>query len=580
MNQGELEEAESLIRSALELSRLTARRSEEAAQLNNLGVVLQRGGQVQGAIEAFAKALAIDEDLGSREGRAFDLRNLGTAYGIQGDYDRALGALDEALAISRELGIKFNEVESLYRRGEVLEALEQDSEAGAMFDEAARLATQLSLPEVQWRSLYALGRLERKRGQSESARAYFARSLDVAERLGRSREGGTRGASRDDLYEDAITLAAQNEDTEAVVSLIERRRGRIRLDAFANRTVTLANPEAQRLLRQDFKARDRVVAALRDQARENPGASERVNEARQAQADARQELRARFPRIAQTFTLSSLDGEALGALRSSLPPNTTVLVFYVGETQSYATLLTNTELFLIPVAARRSELEPQIKELSTRMAAFAEVDALLNALGETLFAALADRIPASNQLVIVPDPILADVPWPALNLDGKALIDRWPVSELGQIGMLSELFEQEAESPRTVAAFAYGDDLPFAPLEARAISAAPVLGAQATLARLRETQSDAWALAVHGRLDPADPLGSALELAPDSENDGRLEAYEVFSFPNAPALLTLSGCSTAAGTFGGQARVSLADSFLTAGSQTVVATQSRVSDFA
>ncbi len=577
MNQGELEEAQSLIREALDLSRITGRESEEAAQLNNLGVVLQRGSQIDEAIEAFAGALEIDELLGSREGRAFDLRNLGVAYGRRGEYDRALEALNEALALSQELGIKFNEVESLFRRGEVLEAMDSDTEAGTMFESAAELATQIALPEMQWRSLYALGRLEEERGQKDSARAYYLRSLDVAERLGRSRDESSRRATRDDLYEDAVRLAADADDVEGVFELFERRRGRDRLDAFANRTVELANPAAQSLLRQETRARDRVYAAQRDVARGREGARERLESAKREYDERRAELSRRFPRIARTFTMNPVP---LKTLQASLPERTLVTSFLIGSRRSYAMVVSRERARLVRLEARRDQLNPLLDELRNRMRAFAPVDTALLAVGGLLFSLLEEELAGAERIVVVPDRVLGDVPFAALRLGDQSLIERWAVSEVSSAGSLVDLLARPAPRARTVTAFAYGSDLPFATLEARSVSSSPVLAAQATIERLRGNRSDAWALAVHGTLDSRDPLGSALELAPSARDDGRLRAHQIFSFPAVPALVTLSGCETAVRSAAGTARLSLADSFLTAGSQAIIATHHRVSDFA
>ncbi|MEM6730286.1 MAG: CHAT domain-containing tetratricopeptide repeat protein, partial [Myxococcota bacterium] len=577
MNQGTLDEAEMLIRSALELSRITKRSSEEAAQLNNLGVVLQRSNRLEEAVESFSLALQIDERLGSREGRAFDLRNLGTAYGRLEQYDTALVALDEALALSRELGIKFNEVESLYRRGEVLENLNKQSEAGAMYDEASVLAAQIAVPEVQWRSLYALGRLEEQRGQTSSARAFYERSLRVAERLGRSRDESARGATRDDLYEDAIRLAISEDNLADAFQLFERRSARARLDAFSNRAVTLSDPEAQRLLRQELRSRDRVYAAERDVSRGRDGARERLAIAREQRETHYAELVAYSPRIARSF---NLDPAALSELQAALPANSALVSTLVGNRRSYALLVQRDSVKAVRLEANRATLLPLVRELRERMDAFAPVDSALRALGGLLLEPLASELQGVRQLIFVPDTTLSTVPLAAMPLGDTMLVDRFLISEVSSASLLVDLIQETPARLRTVSAFAYGTDLPFANLEARSVSASPTLAADATIARLRADTSDAWDLAVHATLDPRDPLGSALKLAPSAEDDGRLEASEVFDFPRVPALVSLSGCETAIGSTDGRARLSLADSFLTAGAQSVVATQSRVSDLA
>ncbi|MEO1171181.1 MAG: tetratricopeptide repeat protein [Myxococcota bacterium] len=570
LNQGELTEAENLIRAALELSRLVARPSEEAAQLNNLGVVLQRGGRLDEAIQSFRNALAIDEQLGSREGRAFDLRNLGTALGRKERYDEALAALDEALTLSRELGNRFNEIQSLFYRGEVLLALGRGAEAGAMFEESATLATQFAIPEVQWRSLYALGRLEEDRAQERSARQYYRDALQVSERLGRSSEAAGEVSTRDDLYEDAVRLAVKAEDLDEVFNLFDRRRARARLDAFANRTVTFAEPEAQEMLRAERRARDAVIAAERELSRDGDNAVAAVDSARQAQRMRYLELQARFPRIARAFTIAPV---ALGDVLDSLPSGSGAVSFLVGRRRSWALLLQPEGARVFELEVTRENLRPLLAEIEESMRAFAPIDQALTAASGLLFGPMADELSALSHLVVVSDSGLAAIPYAALPLGESRLVDALTLSEASSMSAIVDLLKVPAAKARTVSAFAYGSDLPYARLEARAVDPTPILGGAATADALRRDRSDAWDLAVHATLDPADPLASTLEMA-----DGRLEAAEVFSFERVARLVTLSGCETARAVRSG-AQLSLAEAFITGGAQSVIATRHRVADF-
>ena len=71
----------------------------------------------------------------------------------------------------------------------------------------------------------------------------------------------------------------------------------------------------------------------------------------------------------------------------------------------------------------------------------------------------------------------------------------------------------------------------------------------------------------HGELDPTDPLGSAIVLAPAGSDDGRLEVREVFALPVAPSLVTLSACNSSGSDVRGDEWVGLASAFFTAGSR-------------
>lgn len=578
LNQGELEEAEALVRSALELSRKTGRRSEEAAQLNNLGVIQQRGGRLEAAIETFRNALDIDEALGSREGRAFDLRNLGTALGRRGQPEEALATLDEALELSRELGIRFNEVETLFRRGEVLERLGRRSDARGMYRQAADLAAQIAVPEVEWRALFGWGRMEEAEGERRQAKVRYARALRIAERLRRSRDERLGDATRDDLYEAALGVAVADDDPGQVFELLERRRARARLDAFAHRAVRLADPEAEGLLRAENRAQDRVVAAEREVVRGRPGAEDRLAEAKEERARRHAALAAQAPRVARSFTL---DVVSLRALQARLPARTAVLAYFIGARSSFALLVTSSRAEVVRLRAERASLLPLVEEIRNHMVAFGPIGPALEAAARILIEPLADRLTVLERVVLVPDETLAALPWAALPLGTGAVLDAVSLSEASSASVLVDLLGEAAIEPgesSEVAAFAFGEDLPFAPLEARSVGTSVHIDGEATVSALRASRADAWDLAVHARLRPRDPLASTLELAPSGGSDGRLSAYDVLGFSRVPALVTLSGCETALREGPGTARLSLADAFLTAGARAVVATLHRVSD--
>jgi CHAT domain-containing protein len=85
-------------------------------------------------------------------------------------------------------------------------------------------------------------------------------------------------------------------------------------------------------------------------------------------------------------------------------------------------------------------------------------------------------------------------------------------------------------------------------------------------------------LAVHGIVSDADPLASALALAPDDEHDGWLRTSEVFGLDLAADLVVLSGCSTGLGKLTGDGMLGLSRAFLFAGAPTVVVSLWDVSD--
>jgi CHAT domain-containing protein len=117
----------------------------------------------------------------------------------------------------------------------------------------------------------------------------------------------------------------------------------------------------------------------------------------------------------------------------------------------------------------------------------------------------------------------------------------------------------------------------------------PLTGENATEAELRKRieRADVIHLATHGSFQLARPMSSGIMLAPpakepsigDTNNDGALQAWEIFSQLNLRAeLVVLSACETArGGVVRGEGIVGLTRALQYAGAKSIVATQWKVS---
>jgi CHAT domain-containing protein len=195
---------------------------------------------------------------------------------------------------------------------------------------------------------------------------------------------------------------------------------------------------------------------------------------------------------------------------------------------------------------------------------------------------LAAELQGATTVTVAPHGPLFGVPFGALPVGDKALLVEAAVSQALSGGQLADILAQATPArPRRVVPAAPSPDLPFARLEAAAVaSEAPLLGADATLARALATHPDALDLAAHGTLDAADPLGSTLHLASSGQSDGRLALRDVFALQGLPDLVALNACDTGVGALTTLPWLSLGHAFLSAGARTVLASQSRVSDLA
>jgi CHAT domain-containing protein len=127
-------------------------------------------------------------------------------------------------------------------------------------------------------------------------------------------------------------------------------------------------------------------------------------------------------------------------------------------------------------------------------------------------------------------------------------------------------------------------------LQAALPAASTRIGGRASERAVREAlgRSGVVHVASHAMLNTSAPMFSRIELAPGAgagpDNDGRLEVHELLGLTIRSPLVFLSGCETGVGSAGsnsyeaGEDYVMLAQAFLYAGANNVVATLWRVED--
>ncbi len=305
-----------------------------------------------------------------------------------------------------------------------------------------------------------------------------------------------------------------------------------------------------------------------------------------------------------------------GEIAARLPDDHTVIVEFVRGSRSAPTTV-----FLLTRAGLRAVVLPASVELSRRvqrliglLEAGAGADSLAQSLGEELLAPLLPVMPPeTTRLVIVADLDLHGLPFEALPVDGRLLVDRFSISYAPSASVLARLWRRE-RGPGAATLLAFGD--PRFTAEAEAGSAAQVFRAafdrngglprlrasarevravaryadQADV-RLREEASEAGLkraplgryrvihLATHALVDDRSPARTALALAPGQGEDGFVSPSEISALGLDADLLVFSGCRTARGEVtGGEGVGGLAAPAIEAGARAVLASGWLVGD--
>ncbi|MBC7792504.1 MAG: CHAT domain-containing protein [Clostridia bacterium] len=575
MNQGELGDANTALNGALDLARGIGLKREVAAQLDNLGIVLQSQGRRDEAEAHFREALELDTELGNNEGQAFDLRALASVLEKNNRIDESLATVEKALTISRTIGSKYNEAQCLYVKGRALHHSGKLDEATTSFDEAQTLAGSLSIPEVAWRSIYAMGRIAEAKGDPKLARARFDQALVIAEQLALAGSNASEDESRETLYNDAVRLTIDAKDFQSAFRIVERWHGRALLDLVSSSDVALPSDEARRLLANVQREDEAVVTTARELQRGKVTPAQHAS-AKTAYDVALKALFAAYPGIARTFVIAPCD---LAETQKALPARTAVAMYIVNLGQTDVLIIKPASIEHVRIGVSSNEVRDLTSRYRVALRAFGEVDALGRSIATALLAPLAPVLGDVSHVVIVPQGPLSGMPFAALPYKDGVLVDVITTSYAPSASFLTDtLNKPKRTAPRKVYAIAYGDDLPFARLEALALAGKDALtGPLATESSVRTARADAFDLAVHGDVNDDAPLRARLTLARSATDDGQLELREVFGLEATAPLVTLSSC--ALGT-DGPAWQAIGSAFIASGAQTVVASHERISDLA
>jgi DNA-binding winged helix-turn-helix (wHTH) protein/tetratricopeptide (TPR) repeat protein len=119
-DQALLKEAMDAYAAARQIFEAADDRDGMATALNDLGIVLQKQGDLVGARKKLEQALADFRQVGDENGAAAVLTNLGEVYRAQGDLAQAEDLYREALGTFRKIGRKENEYATMNNLGGVL----------------------------------------------------------------------------------------------------------------------------------------------------------------------------------------------------------------------------------------------------------------------------------------------------------------------------------------------------------------------------------------------------------------------------------------------------------------------------
>ena len=526
------------------------------------------------------------------------IANLLTAAGRAHLQDNRLAeaeaALTRARVYARQAAFAEVEVSTLLLAAQVARQRRDGAAARKHLDEALGLARKLghvlALTRVHANIAYAESELGRPAEALTAAREAIALIEQMRSDV---QDTSLRSGFLDErqrIYHVGVGAALALQRVDESFALAERSRARAFLDLLGSQTVSKGKTRA--LVDEEVQLRARLAEARATLGDDGGAAGRRALEA--AERDYRAFLERVRAQSAEQASLMAVEPITLSEIQQLLPEKTTLLEYLVTEREVIVWIVERDRATVRRLPVDRAALVARVRELRAAIATLAplgETEAHAEALYRELIAGVRADI-RGDRLLVVPHDVLHYLPFAALRSPGGTwLVQDFALSTLPSASVLKFIVAKGADAGATALAIGNPDlgpalNLRWAEREARFVGqripgATVLVRGDATEARAKALLGGAGLVHVasHGELNEADPLGSALLLTPDGDDDGRLEVRELFGVEIKARLVVLSACETGLGRLSrGDELVGLQRAFLYAGTPAVITTLWKVDD--
>lgn len=596
---GDSEKALHELEGALEQARaFQKRRDEVATTLNNMGLIHRDAGRFDAAMDHFSRALAIDEKLQSRWAIAYDLRNQALTLMRMDRAEDALPLFQRAAEIAESIGDQVNLAKALLGLGEARAALGQREASRQAYEKVLDLSKAMYLRETWWRSLFGLAGCALPENRDE-ARDLLYRAVDVIEKM---RADIKIEQLRDSfiqnkmaVYEMLVKLLADEGKTIEAFEAAERSRSRNFIDLLGNQRLKLPRDADQELYDRQTALRARIAAyeavSAQSQIPEEREMAEKTLEELRFELDSTMlDIQAKNPRLASLVTVMPLRA---ADVMKRVEPEVALLSYYLLPEEVLCWIIRPDGIRLVRVPADRRRLGEELLEYRRMTQNLEPLDAYSRKFHQLLLAPVLPAVGAATTLGIIPHGPLHYLSFATLSDESGYLVDKYSLFYLPGASVLEvTLSRRQEEKNLEVLAIGNPDlrdpafELPIAEYEVGTIQ----WNFPNITLLTRERATEAWVvenihrfgivhLATHGEFDPINPLFSAVKLTRGREQDGNLEAEEVFGLQINADLVVLSACQTGLGKVtAGDDVIGLTRSFLYAGTHAIVSSLWRVSD--
>lgn len=524
--------------------------------------------------------------------------------GEKGRYDEAWKSYDRGLKVFIRYDQRYGQ---LVNRGLRLKTRYRQN--GGRSDATLATDSEAYLKEVKdfgamdilWRAGFETGRAARAEKDSEMAFRVLQSAIEAIEmtRSGLREDSVKRvfAGSVQDVYAEMIGLCFDTGRMEEGFDYLERAKARAFLDSMTGRQVKVKAAVDPKLVAEADSLQDRLEVLSRVISRaEGSEVRELKEEYRMRAARRREVLEAIRNQSLAYAAATSVATVPARRIVERLPEKAALVSYFLESRRTLVWVVTRKGVTALRVDAGRDSLNDMVNDYREAIASRQDelCRTLAGKLGRLLVEPIAGHLQGMEVLYVVPSHSLQYLPVAGLPWQGdRMVVDAMATCSLPNASAL--FYGRGAVRPGMDAILAVGNpaledkamSLAFAEAEARGISSffkrrTVWCGAEATETAVKGADMkglDVVHLAVHGQYSTRSPLESALLLARDQRNDGRLEAFEIFAMDVGVPLVVLSACQSGTGTTsGGDEIQSLNRAFLYAGAGQVLATLWNVND--
>jgi CHAT domain-containing protein len=456
----------------------------------------------------------------------------------------------------------------------------------------------LSRPGVEgqgthlWKAYDGLGKTYEALHEKEKASNAYLEAINIIEneRQFMSKDSYKRNffLHRDHPYDRAVILLAEH-DPEKAFHVAEQGKSRALLDLLEGRPVgrTPEARETNNLISKQGRKLQASSAIIRTSTETIPESHLQTTRATMQQAKI--ELKKTDMEL---LSMINAQAQTYDEFKPLLTSDTAVIEYYLTPEQGVAFVGVQGNLNALPIHMKEDDIRALVSRFVNGIVAKDAESTLHNAGNRVFDAVLAlalNHITSYHKpitrLLIVPHGPLHFLPFSALSYRNQWIIEKYEIVQLPSASVLRFCRNKSAHDYRNILAFGNPvvskavPQLPAAQLEVQTIGqlfgqdAKIVMkeNAKETLFRSEGFKFDIVHFACHAEFDSKSPSRSALLLSGDTENDGRLEVWEIMQTPLAASFVAMSACNTSRGAISsGDEVVGLSRGMLYAGTPSLL----------